>query len=53
MKQDIAELRKQKVTVTSVAVVTMKFPFGMCDCTVTSDLGTDDFSLMPGILHVC
>ena len=39
--------------VTSVAVAAAKFPFGMCDCTVDSDVGTGDFSLVLGILHVC
>ena len=34
IKQDGAELSKQKVTVTSVPVATMKFLFGMCDCKV-------------------
>ena len=41
------------MTDTSVAVATTKFLFGMCDCTVDSDVGTGDFSLVPGILHVC
>ena len=42
INQDKAELRKQKVTVTSVAVVTTKFLFGICDCTVDSDVGKGD-----------
>ena len=29
----------QTVTVTNVAVATTKFLFGMCDCTVDSDIG--------------
>ena len=41
------------MTVTSVAVATTKFLFGMCDCTVDSDTQTGEFSLMLGILHVC
>ena len=39
--------------VTSVAVATMKFRFGMCDCTVDSKGGEDDFPLVLGILQVC
>ena len=35
-KQDKAELYIRKVTVTSVAVATTKFLFGMCNCTVDS-----------------
>ena len=42
----------QKVTVTSAAGATLKFLFGMCDCTVDSDVGNGDFSLVLGILHV-
>ena len=53
VKQDKAELWKQKVTVTSVAVVTTKFLFGMCNCTVGEDVGTGDFPLVLGILHAC
>ena len=33
----------QKVAVTSVAVATMKFPFGMCDWTVDSNICRGDF----------
>ena len=44
---------KQKVIVTSAAVATMKFLFGMCDCTFDSDGDTGDFSFVVGILHVC
>ena len=40
------------MTVTSVAVATKKFLFGMCDCTVHSDVGTNDFSLVLRTLHV-
>ena len=40
------------MTISSVAVVTAKFLFGICDCTVKSDVGSGDFSLMLGILHV-
>ena len=46
MKQDKVELRRQKVTATSVEVATTKFLLGMRNCTVDSDIGT-------GILHVC
>ena len=41
------------VTVVSVAVEATKFLLGTCDCTVDGDVGTDDFLLVPGILHVC
>ena len=41
------------MTVTSVAAATTKFLSGMCGCTVDSDVGTGDFSLVLGILHVC
>ena len=40
------------MTVISAEVVTTKFLFGMCDYTVNSDVGSDDFSLVLGILHV-
>ena len=53
MKQNKAELWKQKVTVTSVAVTTTKFLLGMCNCTINSDVDTGDFSLVLRILHVC
>ena len=38
--------------VTSVAVAKRKSQFGMCDCTVVSDVGVGDFSLMVATLHV-
>ena len=41
------------MTVVSVAVEATKFLFGMCHCMVDSDVGMGDFSLVPGILHVC
>ena len=41
------------MTVVSVAVEATKFLSGMCDYAVDSDVGTDDFSLVLGILHVC
>ena len=41
------------MTVTSVAFATTYFLFGICNCTVNNDVGTGDFSLMQGILHVC
>ena len=53
IKQDKAELWKQNVTVTSVAVATTKFLFGMCDCAVDHDVGTGNFSIVKGLLHVC
>ena len=53
IKQDKAELCQQMLTITSVAVATMKCPFGMWDCTVGSDIGTGDFSLVQGILYMC
>ena len=50
--QDKAELMKAKVKVNSAAFATTKFLFGMCNCTVDIDVGTGDFSLLLGILHV-
>jgi len=41
------------MTVTSFAVATKKFLFGMCDCMVDSDAGKGDLSFELGILHVC
>ena len=41
------------MTVTSIAVPTTKFLFGMCNCTVDSDVGIGSFSLLLGILHMC
>ena len=49
IKLEDAELWKQKVTVTIIAVGTMKFLFGMNDCTVDSDVGMGYFSIMLGI----
>ena len=43
----------KNVTVTNVAVAIMKLLFGMCKCTVDSDISTGDLSLVLGILHVC
>ena len=43
IKHDKTELCKQKVTVTSAAVATMKFLLGTCDCTVDNDVGAGDF----------
>ena len=48
VKQDEAKLRKEIVTVTSVAVATRKSPFG----TVVSYVGKGDCMLVQGILHV-
>jgi len=53
VKQDKAEIQKQKVTVTSVAVVTMKFLIGMCNCMADSDVGKSNLLLVMGILHMC
>ena len=36
------------MTVTSVAVVTTEFLFGMCSCTGNNDVGTGDFLLVQG-----
>ena len=47
------ELRKQKVTVTSVAVATTKVLFDILNCIVDSYVGTGDFSLVLGIVHGC
>ena len=41
------------MTVSIVAVTTTKSLFGMCNCTVDSDVGTGDFSNVQRILHVC
>ena len=46
MKQAKTELWKQKVTVTSAAVATTNLVFGMCDCTVDTDVGTGGFLLV-------
>jgi len=43
----------EKVTVTSVAVVTKQFLFGMCDCIVDIDVGKNNFSFVLGIWHIC
>ena len=41
------------MTATSVADAMAKFLFGMCDCTINSDVGRSDFSLVLGTSHVC
>ena len=41
------------MTFTSVAIAKTKLLFGMHDCTVDSDVGTGDFSLVLGILRMC
>ena len=41
------------VPVTGIAVVIPKFPFGMCNCIIDSDVGMGDFSVVLGILDVC
>ena len=46
-------MKAKKVTVNSVAVVTMKFLFGMCNGFVESDIGTYYFSFVLGILDMC
>ena len=53
IKKDKAKLWKQHVTVTSIAVVTTMFLFGMCNCMVDSDVGKGDLLPMLGILHIC
>ena len=40
------------MTVTSLAVATMKFLSGMCNCMIDSDVGKDDFLLALGVLHM-
>ena len=40
------------MTVDTVRVATTKFLFGLCDCTVDSNVGTGDFSLAQGNLHM-
>jgi len=45
-------MKAKTVTFTSVAVATTKFLFGMCDCTVNSDVSIDELSLLLGTLHV-
>ena len=42
---------KQKVTVTSAAIATTKFLFGICDCTADSDDAEDSFSLVLQMPH--
>ena len=44
---------KERATVTSIVVATTKSLLGMCDCTVNSNAGMGDFSLVLGSLHVC
>ena len=41
------------MSIASVEVVATKFIFDMRDCTVESDFGSDNFSPVLGILHVC
>ena len=41
------------MTVPSVEAGTKKYLFGMCDCVVSNDVGTGDFSLLLAVLHVC
>ena len=53
IKQDKAEFYKQMVIVTNVAVRTTKFPFGMCDCTLDSNVGMVDILLVLRNLHIC
>ena len=52
IKQGKADLPKQKVTVTSVAVAPKKFLSCMCDCKVDSNVCWNRrFSLVLEILH--
>ena len=37
----------------AVASATTKFLLGMCDCSIDSDVSTDDFLLVLGNLHIC
>ena len=41
-KKDKVDLLKQKVTISSDTFAKTKFLFGICDCTVASDVGTGD-----------
>ena len=41
------------MTVTSVTAAIAKYSFDSCNCMVDKDVGTGDFSLVLGILHVC
>ena len=43
----------QKATLTSAAMATEKFSFGMCNCMVDSDFGMDYFSPGKGNLQMC
>ena len=52
IKQDKTELQKQKVTVTSVAVVTTKFLFGTDDCTAENSKAWA-ILLVLGALNMC
>ena len=42
-------MRRRELNRVFTVYVTTKFLFGMCDCTVDSDVGTGDFSLVLGI----
>ena len=44
---------KQSYESKNVTVTRTKFLHGTCDCTVTSDVGMGDFSLVLELLHVC
>ena len=41
------------MTIISFAVAKKKFLFGMCDCTVDSDVGARNFSLVLESWHMC
>ena len=46
-------MKARKVAFTNVAVVTMKFLGGMCNWMIDSDVCTDDFALVMGLLYMC
>ena len=52
IKQDKTELQGQNMAVTNTSVAIMNFVFGMCNCTLDSDVSMGDFSPVLGISHV-
>ena len=53
IKQDRVGLRKEKVTVTIIAVATVRLLFGICDWTLDGDVGQGGFLTRAGDLHLC
>ena len=41
------------LTVNSAAAATTKVLLGLCDCTVDSNVGRSNFSLLPEVVHMC